>query len=312
MAAYRDSAAAASAAPYLQPVPDPGDEDRAGAPAALHDRSIGEILRRTNELSQEQVDQVLAYQRQHGLRFGEAAIALGHASDEDVMFALSQQFHYHYASVQQRQLDAELVMANQPFSFQSESFRAMRSQLLMRVFTGEEPKRALAVVSPDIGDGKTFFCANMAVALSQLGGRTLLVDADLRGPRLHEVFGLANTSGLSGILSGRAEANVILPVPDLPSLFLLPVGITPPNPVELVERPAFALLMRELVGKFDHVIVDTPALVYGADAGVIAAKCGAALVVARRGRSRVNRLQDLVAHLSDSPAKLAGVVMNEF
>lgn len=310
---FRDSAAA-STPPYLHPVPNPSDDERGGdaAPAALHDRSIGEILRRTNRLSPEQIEQVLRHQHAHGIRFGEAAIALGLASDEDVLFALSQQFHYHYASVERRQFNAELVMANQPFSFQSEAFRAMRSQLLMRVFTGEEPKRALAVVSPDTGDGKTFFSANMAVALSQLGGRTLLVDADLRGPRQHEVFGLANTAGLSGILSGRAEANVILPVPDLPSLFLLPVGITPPNPVELVERPAFALLMRELVNKFDHVIVDTPALVYGADAGVIAAKCGAALVVARQGRSRVNRLQDLVAHLSDSPAKLAGVVMNEF
>lgn len=310
MANFRDFGAAA---PYLQPVPSPADEVPGGAaPTTVHDRALGDILRRTNGLTGEQIEQVLRHQREHGIRFGEAAIALRLATEEDVLFALSQQFHYHYASVERRQFNAELVMANQPFSFQSEAFRAMRSQLLLRVFTGEEPRRALAVVSPDTGDGKTFFSANMAVALSQLGGRTLLVDADLRGPRQHEVFGLENTAGLSGILSGRAEANVILQVPELPSLFVLPVGITPPNPVELVERPAFALLMRELVSKFDHVVVDTPAAIYGADASVIAAKCGAALVVARHGRSRVNRLQDLVSILSESPAKLAGVVMNEF
>ena len=105
---------------------------------------------------------------------------------------------------------------------------------------------------------------------------------------------------------------MIKQVPDLPSLYVLPVGVTPPNPVELVERPAFALLMRELLSKFDHVVVDTPAAVYGADATVIAARCGAALVLARQGRSKVSRLQDLVATLNNSPAKLAGVILNEY
>ncbi len=76
---------------------------------------------------------------------------------------------------------------------------------------------------------------------------------------------------------------MIQQVPDLPSLFVLPVGNVPPNPLELFERPAFGLLISELMSKFDHVVVDTPAAVYGADAGVIAAKCGAALVVARKG-----------------------------
>jgi protein-tyrosine kinase len=74
---------------------------------------------------------------------------------------------------------------------QAESFRAMRSQLMMRLFPeGHEPAPRLAVVSPDTGDGKTFFAANLAVTLAQLGGRTLLVDADMRGPRQHEVFGI--------------------------------------------------------------------------------------------------------------------------
>jgi protein-tyrosine kinase len=108
------------------------------------------------------------------------------------------------------------------------------------------------------------------------------------------------------------EAQVIQQIPSLPNLFVLPVGITPPNPLELIERSAFALLIRELLSKFDHVIFDTPASVYGADAGVIAARCGAALVIARKDQSRVAELQDLVDSLAESPAKLAGVIMNEF
>ena len=182
----------------------------------------------------------------------------------------------------------------------------------MRLFNEGQDRRAIAVVSPDSGDGKTFFAANLAVTLAQLGGRTLLVDADMRGPRQHAVFGIDNNAGLSGILSGRAESKVIQQVPGVPSLFVLPVGITPPNPLELVERPAFGLLVRELLSKFDHVVVDTPAAVYGSDSAVIAARCGAALVVARKNKASVAALQDLVANLTETPAKLVGVVYNEF
>jgi len=284
-----------------------------GEPDAVHDRSIGAIISDTRSLSADQVEKILAHQREKGIRFGEAAVALGFASADDVLFALAQQFHYPYAPEERRKISPELVMLNQPFSLQAESFRAIRSQLMMRTFVEVDgPRPALAVVSPDSGDGKTYFAANLSVALAQLGGRTLLVDADMRGPRQHEVFSLSDKAGLSGILSGRAESQVVQQVPGVPSLFVLPVGITPPNPVELVERPAFGLLIRELSTKFDHVIVDTPALVYGSDATVIAARCGSAIVIARRNESRVGALQDLVAMLSGTPAKLAGVIMNDF
>lgn len=280
--------------------------------SSVHDRALGDILQQTKNLTAEQVDQILAFQRDKRLRFGEAAIALGFATDEDILFALSQQFHYHYAPAEQHQLSSELVVANRPFSRQAERFRAIRSQLMMRVFGGEPSKMALAVVSPDSGDGKTYFSANLAIALSQLGGRTLLVDADLRGPRQQGLFGIESMSGLSSVLSGRAEANVIQQIPALPSLYLLPAGVLPPNPLELVERPAFGLLIRELKSKFDHVIVDTPAAVYGSDASVIASRCGAALVVARKGKSQLRSLQDLVGTLSDGAGHVAGVIMNEY
>ncbi len=279
---------------------------------AVADRSIGSIIAETRHLTAEQVEKVLHYQREKGIRFGEAAIALGYASTDDVLFALSQQFHYPYAAEDQRKANPELVALNQPFGVQAESFRAIRSQIMMRLFNEGQDRRAIAVVSPESGDGKTFFSANLAVTLAQLGGRTLLVDADMRGPRQHQVFGLSNNAGLSGILSGRAESKVIQQVPGVPSLFVLPVGITPPNPLELVERPAFGLLIRELLSKFDHVVVDTPAAKYGSDCAVIAARCGAALVVARQNKSSVNNLEELVSNLAETPATLAGVIFNEF
>jgi Mrp family chromosome partitioning ATPase len=88
--------------------------------------------------------------------------------------------------------------------------------------------------------------------------------------------------------------------------------VAPPNPLELLERPAFGLLLQELVGKFDHVLVDTPAAAHGADAAVVAQRCQAALVVARRNASRVGALQDLIGSLNDATVQLAGVVVNEW
>lgn len=280
--------------------------------AAVRDRSIGDILSELRNLTAEQVDRVLRHQRDHGLRFGESAVALGLASHDDVLFALAQQFHYPYAPDERRQVSKELVALRDPFSPRAEAFRRLRSQLMLRVFNDQDGSRALAVISPDTGDGKTYCAANLAVTLAQLGGRTLLIDADLRGPRQHTIFRLPNRAGLSTILSGRSDNQVIRQLSSIPSLFVLPGGTAPPNPLELVERPAFGLLMRELARKFDYIVVDTPAAIYGSDASVIAARCGAALLIARKNAGRVAWLQEMVASLGGSPAKLVGVVMNEF
>lgn len=280
-------------------------------------RSIGDIIRDTRNLSAEQVGKILEYQRSHGVKFGEAAIALGFATPDDVLHALAQQFNYATGSAGQESVNPELVVLNQPFSQQAEAFRAMRAQIMLRTNpegndNAPRARRALAVVSPRSGDGKTYFCANLAVSLAQLGRRTLVVDADLRGPRLHEVFGVENKTGLSSLLAGRRGDSVIKAVKGVSNLFVLPVGISPPNPLELIEGPAFGLLLQELLTKFDHVVVDTPPAEHGADGIVAAARCGVALVVARKDQARVADLQELVEALSASTAKVAGVVMNEF
>ena len=277
----------------------------------VKDRSIGSILAEARGLNSDHIEHILAYQKAHQTRFGEAAVALGMVSADDVLYALSQQFHYPHAAAERRKRSPELIALNAPFSVQAESFRAIRSKILMRLNSDKRARCALAVTSPESRDGKTFFSANLAITLAQMGSRTLLVDGDLRGPRLHEVFGLDNAAGLSGILSGRTQGKVIQEIQDIPNLSVLPVGIMPPNPLELLEGPAFGLLMRELVTKFDHVLVDTPAAYYGSDCSVIAARCGAVLVVARQHRSQIGRLQDLVANLSDNQVELTGVVVNE-
>lgn len=276
-------------------------------------RSIGEIISEANSLSHEQIEQILTYQRENGVRFGEAAVALGLAKMDDVLWALSQQFHYPCASERSDSFHSELVVATNPFTEQAEAFRTIRSHVIMRMFSGEGPRKALAILSPNSGDGKTHFAANLATAFSQLPGRTLLVDGDMRTPRLHEIFNLPQRSeGLSSILSGRAASKVIQSIRDLPNLFVLPVGTIPPNPLELLERPAMELLLRELKTKFDRVIVDTPAAGFGTDGAVIAARCGAALLIARENHTRVEDLQRLTRAAQLGSTEIVGSVINRY
>jgi chain length determinant protein tyrosine kinase EpsG len=300
--------------PPHEPRTDAPDVEAFSAEPASHEGRIGDLIsREIGGLPEASVQQILELQAIRGLRFGEAAVALRIVTSDTVLRALSKQFHYSYSTNLLRVGDAsELVMAVAPFGDGAEAFRELRSQLLLSSMGSEHPRRALAILSPDVGDGKTYIAANLAIAFSQLGGRTLLVDADLRTPRQHKVFEINQPWGLSNALSGRAEQSVIYRVTDMPSLHIMPVGAVPPNPLELVERPAFSILLREMLSKFDHVIVDTPAAAHGADARVIAARAGVALVVGRKGRSRMRPLQDLVKKLSNSPALVAGVVMNEY
>lgn len=286
----------------FQPVDDPDKRPQA----------IGELIADARNLSGEDLERIARYQRENGMRFGEAAIALGLAETEDVLQALAQQFKYAYADDERRKTSPELVVVNQPFGHQAEAFRATRSQVLMRTQAESNGRRRpLAVVSPGSGDGKTYFCANLAASLAQLGGKVLVIDADLRGARMHQVFDVDNTRGLSNVLSGRGGKGVVKQVPGIPNLYVIPVGIQPPNPLELVEGAAFGMLLREVAIKFDHVVVDTPAAVFGTDGVVVASRCGSALVVARQNAAKVKDLQDLVDSLSAGQTRLAGVVMNE-
>jgi protein-tyrosine kinase len=272
---------------------------------------IGELLSEACQLREQQIQQILAYQRKAGMRFGEAAVALRLVDRKDVLEALYQQFQY-TPGFPLQQGGTELVVAADRFGEQAEAFRELRSRLLIEVMR-DGPRCALAIVSPDAGDGKTYLAANLAVSFSQLGERTLLIDADVRTPRQHQVLGIQqNGVGLSSVLAGFTDvAALVHEVPGLPHLYFVPAGPIPPNPVELMQRPRFGQLVRQLLEEFDHVIVDTPAAVRGPDARVIAARCGAALVVARRRRSRMAPLEGLLSALARGPAQIAGVVVNE-
>lgn len=275
------------------------------------DRPIGQLLCLSRGLRPSDVEQVLALQRQHGGRFGEVAIALGLATQEDILEVLARQFDYPCVrSFDDSAVDEELVCARDPLGDDAKTFRELRTELLDGVLSGATP-RALAVLSAANGEGRSYVAANLAIAFAQLGGRTLLVDADMRGPRQHALFGIDNPLGLSQLLCGRAVHEVIQQAPRIASLFLIGAGPVPPNPSELVHRAVFARLMREWLAKFDYVVLDTPAASCGPESRVTAATAGAALVVAQPQATRMAELQRLLASIGKGPAALAGVVFNE-
>ncbi len=284
----------------------------------VDERSIGNIITQANRLTPEQLNEILSHQRNTGKRFGEAAVELGLASPQDVIWALAQQYNYPYRNTTiDRGISDELVVANEPFSDHAERFRNLRSQLLLKfVHASESTGRlghVIAVISADRGDGKTFIASNLAITLAQLGGRVALVDADMRNARLQRLFEINDRKpGLSEALNGRAEPGLCVPSPEFSNLFVLPAGVIPPNPQELVEKPNFALLMDELRTKFDFVIVDTPAADVGIDCVSIAARCQHALLVVRGGVSAAKSVKQLQKFCTRARVQVLGTVLNDY
>jgi receptor protein-tyrosine kinase len=289
----------------MSSVASPGSGNRRGR------QSIGAILIDAGRLKPEDAERIVRLQREKGLRFGDEAIRQGFITQADIEFALSRQFEYPYLLRGESAISEDLVAAYSPFSPQVEALRAVRSQLVLRWFDGDPARRALAVVSARRGEGRSFIAANLAVVFSQLGERTLLIDADLRNPSLHQQFALDNRAGLSAVLSGRAGNEAIQRVEGLVDLSVLPAGTVPPNPTELLERAPFAELLQGLAARFDVIILDTPSAAASADAQGVAIRAGGALIVARKDEARVGEVQRIAVRLAQARVTVVGTVLNE-
>lgn len=276
-------------------------------------RTIGAILMDAGLLSTDDAERILVVQKQQGLRFGEAAIQLGILKEADIQFALARQFAYPYlrSTADRKPVSDELIAAYQPFSPQVEQLRALRSQLMLRWFDKVEQRQVLALVGTEQGEGRSYMAANLAIVLSQLGERTLLIDGNLRTPRQHELFKLDNKLGLSTILAGRSSDESIIRITDLAGLFVLPAGPVPPNPLELLSRPSLDELLANARANFDVIIVDTPSFSMGEDPIIIALRAGAALVMARSATTRVAGFTNLVQGLMNAGVAVVGSVLNE-
>lgn len=282
-------------------------------PTAGDKRRIGEILVQSGSVSAGDLEHIERVQREQGLKFGEAAEQLGLINKSDIQYALATQFDFPAVRPEESAFNQELHAALQPFSEQAERLRKLRSEIQLRWLS--RGNRVLAVVSPGEGDGKTYLVANLGVVFSQLGRRTLLIDANLRSPRLHKVFGTVDYPGLSTILAGNITKKDLEHLPECPpfmtQLAVLSSGVVPPNPSELLSRGGFALILNRLRQFYDVIIIDTPPATHTADVQAIVACSDGALVVARQDESKLSEIKSLSERIKHLDKEIVGAVMNK-
>jgi len=191
-----------------------------------------------------------------------------------------------------------------------ETLRNLRSQIALRALDATPPLRSIGVMGADRRVGRSYIASNLATVFAQLGARTLLVDADLVRPRHHFLFRLGNRYGLSSILAGRAQLDAASPVPSLPGLSVLPAGPTPPNPHDLIARPALGHFLRQCEHEFDVILLDTPAWNEGSSARMVAAAAGAAVLLVQPGRTGAADAAAITQEIANVGTKLLGVVLN--
>lgn len=203
----------------------------------------------------------------------------------------------------------ELITYRRPKSDISESYRALRTAILLSA-TGAPP-RVMLMTSALPQEGKTTTSINTAVVLAQKGARVLLVDADLRRPSVHKIFNIKPKIGLSTLLTGSSNAeNTIIHVPQLPNLYLLPAGPPPPHPAELLGSSLMKQYIQEWREQFDHVIFDTPPALSVTDSILLSVDMDCVVLVVRSGnttKAALRRTKDLLAQVN---ARVLGVVVN--
>ena len=271
--------------------------------------NIGRILLQTGKIRAKDAYPILRMHLEQGLRFGDAAVKLGLVTKDDVRHALSQQFDYPCLPADSVAVGQEVIAALRPHDPQVEALRALRNQIALRWY---RENKLMVITTPSAGQGASRTAANLAVVFSQLGARTLLVDANLRRPRQHKLFRLQSSLGLSDMLAGRVSTNTIQGVQQLTNLFILPAGTEPPNPLELLGRPVLGDLINDISKQFDVVLIDTPPALECADAQALSVRAGGALIVARRHHARIADIEEVKQQLAVAGAEAVGAVLTDF
>jgi polysaccharide biosynthesis transport protein len=203
----------------------------------------------------------------------------------------------------------ELVTQVRPQSQMAESYRALRTSLLLSNL-GSPPK-VIMVTSALPQEGKTTTSINCAVVLAQKGVRVLLIDADLRRPSIHKTLGMGPRSGLSNVLTGSSTLEqTVTRTAVLPNLYILPAGTPPPNPAELLASTNMRDVLAQLREQYDHIVVDTPPSLSVTDAVVLSPRADAVVLVIRSGQTTkqaLRRARDILAQVN---AKVIGVLLN--
>jgi capsular exopolysaccharide synthesis family protein len=202
-----------------------------------------------------------------------------------------------------------LITHRDPMAAASEAFRVLRTNLQ---FMGlDKPLKSVLITSATPGEGKSTVAANLAVAFAQNGANVCLIDADLRRPTIHKIFGIGSYPGLTTALLGDASHHEQAAVKtEVPGLKVIPSGPIPPNPAELLGSGKMERFLRELEERFDMVIIDTPPMLAVADAAVLAPKVGGVLMVTRAGEVARQQVVRAKQALDAVKANVLGAVLD--
>jgi capsular exopolysaccharide synthesis family protein len=204
---------------------------------------------------------------------------------------------------------ADTITHTAPKSSFAEGIKTLRANLMF--MSPDNPANLLLVTSSGPSEGKTVTSVNMAIAMAQSGLRTLIVDSDMRRPRIHKAISLENSSGLSNAIMGEISLDEGVQDTPIENLDALTCGTLPPNPSELLHAERFHEIMEEAAEKYDRVILDSPPLGAVADALILSQLVESVLLVVKFGQTRREMLERAVEQLEGIGAPFKGCVLNE-
>jgi len=196
-----------------------------------------------------------------------------------------------------------------PSSLSAESYRNLRTALLFAL--GGSKLSSLLITSATAGEGKSTVSSNLASSFAQAGRRVLLVDADMRLPRLHKVFGMTPSPGLAELIRGDVTLEEALRRPSDGRFDMLTAGKAPPNPSELLASPDFALILARMKASYDLVLIDSPVLLGVSDSYILGAQTDGTLLVHRPGSVPRRALEEIRVQLNRARVSLVGVALNQ-
>jgi chain length determinant protein tyrosine kinase EpsG len=280
-------------------------------PRSHPEQSLGEALIDTGTLSPAEVEEIAASAQASGVRFGDAAVASGKVTREELAIALSVRTTFPLLDPKSSKVAPQVVAAfdaDHPFM---DDLRMLRTQIKAQFRqAGGNDNKVVAIVSHGKGEGKTFTAANLAVSFAQLGDRTLLIDGDMRTGRMHQLFSLSNQSGLSTLLGLRTRlAEALQQVPGLANLTVMPAGPEVVSPSDLLGQSVVEQLIAVLARNFDVVIIDTPGAAERPDASLIVSAAKHYVVVARKDRTLTRSIEELTRKLDQLGSRMLGSVL---
>jgi capsular exopolysaccharide synthesis family protein len=205
-------------------------------------------------------------------------------------------------------MSRELVMARDQLSLTAESYRTIRTALMLA--KAEHPPKVILLTSPAPGEGKTVTTVNLGMALAQSGQSVVVIDADLRKGRCHKLVNVPNQVGLANVLAGQTGLRSAIRDTSISNFYVLPRGALPPNPADLLMSRKMQETLNELRNSFDFVLIDSPPAIAVSDAAVLSAFCDGVLFVFHGQKTTAQAARHAVERLDSINAPLLGVILN--